>query len=88
MLTNRNVSLMLRGKLYSSCVQSRTLHESQTWPMGEKGGVALQRARVGVVGWMCSIELQDGVTGGGLRERERDRLGLQDIISVLQQNRL
>jgi len=33
---------------------------------------------------MCGMRLQDGVPGGGLRER----LGLDDIISVLQRNRL
>ena len=37
-----------------------------------------------MVRWMCGIKLQDRVPSNGLRER----LGLDDIISVLQQNRL
>jgi len=37
-----------------------------------------------MVRWMCSVKLQDRVPSKGLRER----LGLDDIISVLQQNRL
>jgi len=37
-----------------------------------------------IVSWMCSIKLQDRVPSKRLRER----LGLDDIISVLQQNRL
>jgi len=37
-----------------------------------------------MVGWMCGVKLQDRVPIRGLRER----LGLDDIISVLQQNRL
>ena len=37
-----------------------------------------------MVRWMCGIKLQDKVPTKGLRER----LGLDDIISVLQQNRL
>jgi len=37
-----------------------------------------------MVRWMCGIKLQDRVPRKVLRER----LGLDDIISVLQQNRL
>ena len=37
-----------------------------------------------MVRWMCGIKLQDRDPSKGLRER----LGLDDIISVLQQNRL
>jgi len=45
--------------------------------------VALQRIEMKMVRWMCGIWLQDGVPSKGLRER----LGLDDIISVLQQIR-
>jgi len=37
-----------------------------------------------MVRWMCGIELQDRIPGNGLRERP----GLDDIISLKQQNRL
>jgi len=37
-----------------------------------------------LVRWMCGVKLQDRIPSTGLRER----LGLDDIISVLQQNRL
>jgi len=30
LLTNKDISLIMRGKLYSSCVQSSMLHGSQT----------------------------------------------------------
>ena len=33
LLTNRNISLMRRGRLYSSCVRSSMLHRSETWPI-------------------------------------------------------
>ena len=42
--------------------------------------VALQQAEMRMVRRMCGVKLQDRV--------ERDRLGLDDIISILQQNRL
>jgi len=46
--------------------------------------VALQRAEIRMVRWICSVKLQDRVPSKDLRKR----LGLDDIISVLQQNRL
>jgi len=43
-----------------------------------------QGAEIRMVRWMCGVKLQDRVPSIGLRER----LGLNYIISVLQQNRL
>ena len=31
LLTNKDISLLVRGRLYSSCVQSNLLHGSKTW---------------------------------------------------------
>ena len=36
LLTNNDVSLIMRGKLYSSCVRSSMLHGSETWPVRKK----------------------------------------------------
>jgi len=55
------------------------LHE--TWPVRKENEVALQRAGMR---WMCGVKLQDRVPSKGLRER----LGFDNIISALQQNRL
>ena len=33
LLTNKDVSLKVRGKLYSGCVRSSMLHGSETWPI-------------------------------------------------------
>jgi len=60
------------------------LHGSETWPIRKENEVALQRAEMRMVRWMCGMKLQDGITSKGLRER----LGLDHIISVLQRNRL
>ena len=60
------------------------LHGSETWPVRKENEVALQQAEMRTVRWMCGIKLQDRVPSKGLRER----LGLDHIISVLQQNRL
>jgi len=58
------------------------LHGSETWPIRKENEVALQRAEMRMVRWICGIKLQDRVPSKGLRER----LGLDDIMSVLQQN--
>jgi len=60
------------------------LHGSETWPVRMENEVALQRAKDRVVRWMCGVKLQDRIPSKELRER----LGLDDIISVLQRNRL
>jgi len=74
----------VRGRLYSSCVQSSMLHGSETWPVRKENEVALQQAEKSMVRWMCGMKLQDRIPSKGLRERLR----LDDIVSVLQQNRL
>jgi len=60
------------------------LHGSETWPVRKENEVAVQRAQMRMVRWMCGVKLQDRIPSKGLRER----LGLDDMISVLQQNRL
>jgi len=46
LLTNKDVSLITRGRLYSSCVRSSMLHGSETWPVRKENLVALQRAEM------------------------------------------
>jgi len=65
-------------------VQSSLLHGSEIWPVRKENEVALQWAEMRMIRWMCGMKLQDRIPSKGFRER----LGLDDIISVLQQNRL
>jgi len=51
-------------------------------PVRKENEVALQQAEMRMVRWMCGMKLQDRVRSLELRER----LGLDDIISVLQPN--
>jgi len=83
LLTNKDVSLIMRGRLYSSCVQSSMLHGSETWPVGTETVVALQRAEMRM-GRMRGVQLKDRVPSKELRER----LVIDDIALVLQQKRL
>jgi len=60
------------------------LHGSETWPVRKENEVALQRAVMRMVRWMCNVKVKDRVPIKELRER----LGINDVILVLQQNRL
>jgi len=64
-------------------VQSSILHGSETWPVREESEVALQRAQMRLVRWMCNVKVKDRVPSKELRER----LAVDDIILILQQNR-
>ena len=56
------------------------LHGSETWPVRKENEVALLQAEVRMVRWMCGMKLQNRIPSKELRER----LGLDDIIFVLQ----
>jgi len=86
LLTNKDVSLIIRGRLHSSCVRTSALHGSETWPVRKEYVVALQRAEMRMVRWMCGVKPKDRLPSKKLRER----LGgpIDDIALVLQQNRL
>ena len=69
MLTNKDVSLIMRGRLYISCVQSSVLHGSETWFVRKENLVALQRAEMRMVRWMCGVKLKDRLSSKEQRER-------------------
>jgi len=84
LLTNRDISLIRRMRLYSSCVRSSMLHGSETSPVRKENEVALHRVEMRMVRWMCNVKVKDRVPTKELRER----LGIDDIILILEQNRL
>jgi len=84
LLTNKDISLITRGKLYSSCVQNSTLPGSETWPVRKDNEVALQRVTMRTVRWMCGDKVEDRFPNKELRERS----GIDDTTLILQKNRL
>jgi len=60
------------------------LHGSETWPVRKENVVALQRAEMRMVRWTFGVKLKDRLPSKELRER----LGVDDIALILQQNRL
>jgi len=73
LLTNKDILLIMRGRLYNSCVRSIMLHGSETWPVRQENEVSLQWAEMRMVRRMC-----DGVPSKELRER----LGLDDNLGT------
>jgi len=59
-------------------------HGSATWPVRKENVVALQRAEMRMVRWMCGVKSKDRFPSKELRER----LSIDGIALVLQQNRL
>ena len=78
LLTNKDVSLIMTGRLYSSCVLSSMSHGRK------ENEVALRWAEMRMVRWMCSLQLNSRFPSKELRAR----LGIDDTALVLQQNRL
>jgi len=45
------------------------LHGSETWSVRKENEVALQKAEMKMVRWMCVIKMKDRVSNKELRER-------------------
>jgi len=70
----RDISLIRKGRLYSS-VRSSMQHGSETWPVRKENEVALQRADMRMVRWMCDVKVKDKVPSKQLRERQTRNRG-------------
>jgi len=44
LLTSKDISLKVRGRLYCCCLRNSMLHGSKSWPVGKENEVELQRA--------------------------------------------
>ena len=84
LLTNRDISLIRRGMLCSSCVRSSMLHGGETWPVRKEKEVALQRAEMRIVRWMRNVKVKDRVPSKELRER----LGVEPLTDKTGNGRL
>ena len=58
--------------------------QSDTWPVRKENEVALQQAEMIIIRWMCNVKIKDRLPSKELRER----LGIDDMILILQQNRM
>jgi len=58
LLINKDISLIVRWRLYSSCMRSSMLHGSEIWPVRKENEVALQwtEMRFGQMDVWCSAK--------------------------------
>jgi len=47
--TSMDLSLIMRGRLYSNCVQSSMLHGNATWPVRKENEVAFQQTELSML---------------------------------------
>ena len=84
LLTNRQVPLLTRGKVYSLCVRSVMLHAAYTWAMKADTLNRLQRNDRAIVRWICSVKAKNEVSCDSLLTK-RD---IQDLDGVLRTRRM
>ena len=73
-LTNKDVSLLMRAKLYSRCVSSCILHgREETRSTKKENELTLQQAEMRLIRWMCGIKITDMFTCGYVRETRNRR---------------
>ena len=83
-LTARDASYRIKGKIYKACVQSVLTYGTETWAMKEANLQSLERTERMMVRWMFGVSLKD-------RKRSVDfysLLGVQSVADVVRRGRL
>ena len=80
-LTSRQLSPIVRGRVFNACVRSALLHGSETWAPTVPD---LQRADRAMIRWICRVRLGDEISSMDLLVR----LGLEEITAALRTRRL
>ena len=84
LLTNRQVPLLTRGKVYSSCVRSVMLHAAETWAMKADTLNRLWRNDHAMIRWICNVMAKAEVSSDSLLTK----LGILDLDVVLCTSRM
>ena len=61
LLANRHLSLLIRGRVYSTCVRRAMLHAAETRPVTVSTLNRLRRNDLATIRWMCNIKTNDNV---------------------------
>jgi len=83
-LTDKKVSLHLKGKLYQSCVRPCMIYASETWAFKQEDLNRLVRAERQMVRSMCNVSLMDRKSSSVLL----DMLGINTMEEVIRCGRL
>jgi hypothetical protein len=83
-LTRRDMSLKLKGKVYVACVRSTMIYGSETWAMNLDQQNRLERTEMRMVRWMCGVSLRERKTSNELRKM----IGIEPVLDVVMRGRL
>ena len=84
LLTLRGMSRMMKGKLYSACVQSVLVYGSETWASKSEDVQRMQSTERMMVRWMCGVSLKDAKSSQELL----DCMGILGVAERLRRGRL
>ena len=84
LLANRHLSLLTRGRVYSTCVRRAMLHAAETWPVTVSTSNRLRRNDLAMIRWMCNIKTNDNVCSHSLLSK----LGIRNVEVVLRTSRM
>ena len=83
-LTSRHVPLLVRGRVFSTCVRTAMLHGSETWGPNSADLQRLRRNDRSMIRWICGVGPRDDTSTEDLLTK----LGLVGIEKVLRSRRL
>ena len=84
LLANRHLSLLTKGRVYSTCVRRDMLHAAETWPVTVSTLNRLRRNDLAIICWMCNLKTNDNVCSHSLLSK----LDIQDVEVVLRTSRM
>ena len=61
-LTSRNLPLLVRGRVYNSCVRPTMLYGGETWAPNDSDLQRLQRNDRAMLRWICGVKAKDGIS--------------------------
>ena len=75
LLTNRNLPLLTRGRVYSTCVRSVMLHAAETWAMTVATLNRLRHNDRVMIRWVCNVKANNEVSSDSLLSKPGYRYG-------------
>ena len=58
-LTSRAPPLVMKDRVYASCIRSSMIYGSETRPLLVDVGLKFERAEMQMIRWMCGISMKD-----------------------------
>jgi hypothetical protein len=67
-LHSKGTSLMVKGRVYDSCVRSSMLYGSETWPLRAEDERKIARNDMSMIRYLCGVKLSDRKSNEELRK--------------------